>query len=242
MTPLMKLCSMQINSKVAAEAIKMRLKIARVLLEKLKPEQVNEADDTGHTALHYLCTTRSAPLPPGKHYAHVEAPLVQELVNYKADLDYASHIGLTPLMYAVMVDNAKEDPQQLDRVRMLVKSGASVDAQANPGGPTALILAALKCKCAGWTRFDDEDRLVQPTKLAVEHNIIRFLRHECHAKLLDDAVVKLGDFEARFPWVQEVAEARTVALLGMSKAERIKLWDSKSEENKAKSDAFDWGG
>lgn len=69
---------------------------------------------SGHSALHYLCTTRSTPNPPGKHYDHIEEPLIKCLVDAKADIDRESNeYGLTPLMYAIMVDNAKEEPQQV---------------------------------------------------------------------------------------------------------------------------------
>lgn len=73
MTPLMKLCSMQINSKVASEvgpscdrslsgrcqAIKTRLKIARVLLEARA--KVNEVDDV--SAAHFVDTDLNAERP-----------------------------------------------------------------------------------------------------------------------------------------------------------------------------------
>ena len=39
---------------------------------------------------------------------------MRALVEHKADIERQSqHFGFTPLMYSVMVDNAKEEPQQV---------------------------------------------------------------------------------------------------------------------------------
>jgi len=221
MTPLMKLCSTQIRSRNAGELVGTRLRVARVLLDR--GASVNKADDNGHTALHYLCNTRSTPCA-GKNYAIIEEPLMRALVEHKADLERQSGLyGFTPLMYAVMVDNAKQDPQQADRVRLLLKLGASVNTTALPaaGNCTPLILAALKRRCAHG--LEDVDDPVHGEKQHTEYDIVREIM-ACGANVEETAVVKIGSFEVKFPWVKEIEDPDIVSLLKLSKADRFKLW------------------
>lgn len=231
MTPLMKLCSTPLHSKVVADVLKVRLKIARLLLEH--KAKVDETDDGGHTALHYLCTTRSTSLP-GKQYSQIEEPLMKLLIDSKADIDRESdQHGFTPLMYAVMVDNGATDPLQLERVKCLIKYGADVNIQAKGGGgTTALILAALKAKVSGYSAFDDESPITG-TKTAPDLEVISFLARECKAELKTDAAVNIGEFRPSFPWVQDIEEPQVVALLGLTTEQRQKLWDGANEEKAA---------
>jgi len=221
MTPLMKLCSTQIRSRNASEVLGTRLRLARVLLDR--GAEVNKADDNGHTALHYLCNTRSTPCP-GKQYSVIEEPLMRALVEHKADIERQSqHFGFTPLMYSVMVDNAKEEPQQLDRVKLLLKLGASVNTAGleASGNCTPLILAALKRKCAAG--LEDVDDPVSGEKSHAEYNLVREIM-SCGANIEETAAIKIGSFEPKFPWVNEIEDAEIVSLLNLSKADRFRLW------------------
>jgi len=207
-TALMRLLGTSIPSRMIKSALPMRESLCIVLLNSKANPRIKDTE--GRTALHHLMSTRGE-LPQGKTYAQVEENIVNKMIAKKADIDAVDNQMVTPVMLAIAVDNASETTLQVERVRCLLKNGASVNKQDNDQR-TALVYAALGLK--------EEAGEMSGCKETHQHYQIVSLLLDAGASLNKRAVVS----NLEFPWIREIDDVEMVRQLRMSQDELNDMW------------------